>query len=91
WLLLGMAYYRLDQCGAAVEALQEAFRRAEGLTYWRPGKAFFFLAMAQWRCGRREEAAQTYQQGIGRVENAFHSRDYLNRTVQAEAAALLRI
>jgi serine/threonine protein kinase len=93
WVALGVAYYRTGQWDAAEGAFHEALRKREfprrvGRT---PALTAFFLAMAQWQCGRQEEARKAYQQAVRRMETSFLARDYLARTIQAEAAALLGI
>jgi serine/threonine protein kinase len=97
WMILGIAYYRTGQWAAAVNALQENLQRTPawpgGLTTrGRPAiEALLFLAMAQWQCGKHEEASKTYGIAIGIMEMDFSARDLEERAARAEAAALLGI
>jgi tetratricopeptide (TPR) repeat protein len=86
WKTLGVAYYRSGQSSAAADALQESLLRAEGERNWDPNEALLYMAMAQWRCGRREAAVKAYQQATRNLENQV-----IGRTLQVEAAALLGI
>ncbi len=91
WMVLGLAYYRADRWDAAVGSLQKALQSSEVKRSWDRTIALFFLAMAQWRCGRHEEAMKTYEQAVRRMEKSFLRRDVQDRATQAEAAALLGV
>jgi tetratricopeptide (TPR) repeat protein len=86
WKTLGVAYYRSGQWSAATDSLQESLLRAEGKRNWAPNEALLYVAMAQWRCGRREEAVKAYQRATQNLEDLV-----IDRTLQLEAAALLGI
>jgi hypothetical protein len=47
--------------------------------------------MAQWRCGRQENAREAYQQAAKRMEKSFRTQDSVDRAIKAEASALLGI
>ena len=82
-----MAHYRTGDWGAAIKALE----RAEGLA---PGKDLalnaFFLAMAHWQKGERDEARSWYDKAVSWTETNRKQDEELRR-FRAEAAALLRL
>ena len=87
WLALGVASYRAREWGAAVDALQEAHRHwKEG--DWTRAQITCHLTMAQWRCGKRAEALESYQETVRLMEKNFDARD---SALRAEAASLLGI
>ena len=66
-LAKGMVEYRMGNFDAAADWLEKALK----VKGWRPRRdevASFFLAMAQYQRGQREEARQTLRQAIGFVE-----------------------
>jgi tetratricopeptide (TPR) repeat protein len=94
WMVLGIAYYRMDLWSLAVNAFQEGFQRASIRQFrqlpWT--KSLFFLAVAQSRCGKHEEAMESYQEAIRLMaNNRLAGGDALNRAARAEAAAALGI
>jgi tetratricopeptide (TPR) repeat protein/tRNA A-37 threonylcarbamoyl transferase component Bud32 len=91
WIVLGVAYYRTGQWDAAVRAIQEAARREGGRGKLDPTITSCFLAMAQWQCGRQEEAMKAYQQAVLNMENSFYARDSWDRAIRTEAATLLGV
>ena len=93
-MVLGIAYYRMGLWGFAVDAFREAFRRASTRQFrklpWT--KSLFFLAVSQWRCGKHEEARESYLEAIYLMaNNRLAGGDALNRAARAEAAAVLGI
>ena len=60
WRMLGAARYRLGEFAAAVEALNRAMTLPPG----RDISAAFFLAMAQWKLGNREQAQSWREQAL---------------------------
>jgi serine/threonine protein kinase len=93
WMVLGIAYYRMERWNAATNALQEGFRRASGWSRKLPWTySLFFLAMAQARCGKAREAMESYQEAIRTLSNRLIAgRDPFTRALHAEASALLRL
>ena len=91
WNVLGIAYYRTGQWDAAASALQKASQESTHDRKFNRTVGAYFLAMAHWRLGRREEAMQEYLKAQRHVEDSFNPRDALDRAIHAEAAALLRI
>jgi tetratricopeptide (TPR) repeat protein len=97
WLILGIAYYRTGQWGAAVCALHESLQRRPvrsggPSTRGEFGtEALLFLAMAQWQAGKCEDAVVAYRKAIDIMERNFGARDVEACLVRAEAAALLGI
>jgi serine/threonine protein kinase/Flp pilus assembly protein TadD len=84
WNTLGVAHYRAGDYQAALAALQ----KAAGLRPRGDGSDFFFLAMAHWQLGKKEQAGQWYDRGVQELE-----QDGLRAATaagfRAEAAALL--
>ena len=72
--MLGIAYYRADQWQQAINAIQSA---EDALSAKQPTEKdyfAFFLAMAYWQTGDREQAQAWYRRGV-----AFMSRKVVNR------------
>jgi tetratricopeptide (TPR) repeat protein len=91
WMVLGVANYRAGQWDDAVMALQKGFHgKIRVKSRFDLAVGWSFLAMAQWRCGRREEAMEAYQQAV-RWMDSPRGRDVWDRAVRAEAATLLGI
>ena len=88
-MALGIAHYSAGQWSAAVTALQGFLQLKEGP--WTRTRALLFMAMAQWQCGKRAEAQETYQQAIRLMESRFDARDALNCALRAEAEQVLAI
>jgi serine/threonine protein kinase/tetratricopeptide (TPR) repeat protein/WD40 repeat protein len=85
WMALGMAHYRAGDWEAAAAALEKSAQLRKG------GNAFdwFFLAMARWRLGQKEEARKWYARAVGWMEKNQPDNEELGR-FRAEAAALLK-
>jgi tetratricopeptide (TPR) repeat protein len=85
---LGAAYYGAGDWNAAIKSLEKSMK-LQGPTSWD----WFFLAMAQYRLGRKEEALASYQRAMQWLEKNSQSlspneNQELSR-FQAEAAELL--
>jgi serine/threonine-protein kinase len=81
---LGIARYRAGNPAAAVAALTQAIdTRQRGSS-----QDFFFLAMARWQQGDREQARACYERAV-RQRQAQVPGDLALRRLHAEAAALL--
>jgi serine/threonine-protein kinase len=84
WNTLGVAYYRHGNWEWAVEALEKSMALSKG----GDSNDWFFLAMAAWQMGHREEARRWYQQAADWMEkHASKDADLLR--FRAEAAHLL--
>ncbi len=59
---LGITYYRLGRNEEAIETLQEAVDRLGGGV--PAAEELFFLAMAEWQRGSRDQARQLYNQAV---------------------------
>jgi tetratricopeptide (TPR) repeat protein len=84
WTCLGIAQFRAGQWQAAAEACEKALRLRPDCD----GFEWFFLAMAQWRLGQKEQARQSYASGV----NWAKQRPFVElelRACRREAAALL--
>jgi tetratricopeptide (TPR) repeat protein len=84
--LLGMAHYRAGEWGASREALL----KGEQLPPGRNG-GWFFLAMAEWRLGHREEARRWYDKAVQWTDQNGPQNDELLQAFRTEAAALLGV
>jgi serine/threonine protein kinase/Flp pilus assembly protein TadD len=84
WRTLGVAHYRAGDWQAAVTALN----RATGLRSGGDSAEWFFLAMAHWQLGEKQQARAWYDRAIQWM-NANQPRDETLRRCRAEAAALL--
>jgi tetratricopeptide (TPR) repeat protein len=84
WNTLGVAYYRVGDYKAATLTLEKSMKfRSGGDSY-----DWFFLAMAHWKLGNREEARGWLTRGIRWLEKHKTHEEDLDR-FQAEAQALL--
>jgi tetratricopeptide (TPR) repeat protein len=87
---LGVVYYRLGEHAKAIETLQKAIRTDKtGGSPWD----FFFLAMAQWQLGQKEEARKWYHQAVEWMEQRKPQGEALEDLgpFRAEAQELLGI
>jgi tetratricopeptide (TPR) repeat protein/tRNA A-37 threonylcarbamoyl transferase component Bud32 len=84
WRTLGVARYRAGDWKGAAESLQEALKL-------RPidAPARFFLAMARWQAGQKEQARRDYEQAVKWADRNEPKNDDLRR-FRAEAAELLK-
>jgi tetratricopeptide (TPR) repeat protein len=91
WNTLGVANYRTGNWQAAVEAHQMAREFRKG----GDSSDFFFLAMAHWQLGKKEEAHRWYDRAVEWMEKngGRLSRDDAEemRDFRTEAAALIGI
>ncbi len=86
WTTLGIAHYRIGRWQESVEALQKASElRAGG-----DGFDWFFLAMARWELGDKEEARALYDRAAQWMEKIQPQNDELRRFRQ-EAEVLFGI
>jgi serine/threonine protein kinase/Tfp pilus assembly protein PilF len=85
WRVLGMAHYRAEEWKEAVTALEKAEKL---LGKDADSREWFFLAMAHWQLGRKEEARKWYDRAVQDpgIKNA-QAED--RRRFRSEAAALL--
>jgi len=60
WNTLGTAYYYASECKPAIEALKKSMDLSKG------GSSFdsFFLAMAHWQLGEKDQARHWYEQAV---------------------------
>jgi uncharacterized protein HemY len=76
---MGMGYYRAGEWTQAIDALAKGNQESE---------TWFFMAMACWQSGDRNQARQCYDKAVRHMETNAPG-DVNNRILQAEAAALL--
>jgi tetratricopeptide (TPR) repeat protein len=85
WNTLGTALYRVGDWQSALVALEKSIEIQKG-----NGWDWFFLAMAHWQLGHKDEARQAYDRAV-RWMNANQPRNDELRRFGAEAAKLLGI
>jgi serine/threonine protein kinase len=85
WNTLGIAHYRAGDCKEAVAALETSMKLQNG------GNSFdwFFLAMARWQLGDKEQARRWYDKAVCWMDQ-HRPKDEELRRFRDEAAALLR-
>ncbi len=88
--ILGIVYYRLGQYEQAIQTLQKAID-----LHWdkESARESFFMAMAQWQLGNKEQARNLYYEGVEQKARA-NLDDYFTKLLlpyQYEAAKLLGI
>ncbi|MEX2553622.1 MAG: protein kinase, partial [Actinomycetota bacterium] len=86
WHVLGIAQYRAGKWQAAVEALAKAMELGQG----GDSSEWFFLAMAQWQLGQKDEARKRYDQAVAWMDKNRPGDQDLRR-FRAEAAELLGV
>ena len=87
WNTLGVAHYRAENWQEAIAALNKAEQLAQGKhSAWN----VFFLAMAHWRLGEKEQAHKEYGQAAAWMEKNEPRNEELRR-FRAEAAELLGV
>jgi serine/threonine protein kinase/Tfp pilus assembly protein PilF len=86
WNTFGVAKFRADKWQDAIKALEKAMELREG------GDAFdwFFLAMAHWQLGHKEEARKWYDKAVEWMDKNQPKNEELLR-FRAEAVELLGI
>jgi tetratricopeptide (TPR) repeat protein len=86
WTTLGVAHFRADDWKASVAALERSMtlRRGGDCIDW------FFLAMAHWHLGDKEQAGKWYHQAVARLDKNAPRNEELRR-FRAEAAALIKV
>jgi serine/threonine protein kinase/tetratricopeptide (TPR) repeat protein len=88
WNTLGVAQYRAGNWEDAVAALEKSMQLSNG----GDSSDWFFLAMAHWHLGEKEQARKRYEQGIQGMEK--ETDDELRRELRyfcAEATELLGV
>jgi tetratricopeptide (TPR) repeat protein len=88
WLALGVARCRADQFQEAIADLQKPKHL---LTPQENAADWFFLAMAYWQVGNKEQARKLYNQASERLKKKQLEDVEELRRFRAEAAALLQI
>ena len=83
---LGIVHYRVGDWQAAIAALDKSMELREG----GDSNDYFFLAMAHWQLGHKEDARQWYARAVEWMEKKNPSNEELLR-FRAEAAKLLGI
>jgi tetratricopeptide (TPR) repeat protein len=84
WNTLGVAQYRAGNWPAVIEALGKSNELRRG----GDASDFFFLAMAHWQLGHKEEAGKWYDQAVVWMETNNPNNEELCR-FRAEATELL--
>jgi hypothetical protein len=86
WQVLGAAQYRAGDMKAAVAALEKSRPFSGG----GDGSDFFFLAMACWKQGEKDQARRWFDQAVQWTEKS-RPHDPELRRFRAEAAELLNV
>ena len=87
WNTLGVAEYREGNWKDAISSLQKYRElRTNDAEWGNP----FFLAMAHWRLGNKDEAQSWYDKGVGWMDKHGSTSDTLIR-FRSEAAELLGV
>jgi hypothetical protein len=87
---LGVAHYRAGDWNAAIVALEKSVQLDGGSAHsWNA----FFLAMAHWQIGKKEQAHTWYDQGVQWMQKADLANWQLEelRRFRAEAEQVLGI
>jgi tetratricopeptide (TPR) repeat protein len=87
WNTLGIAHYRAGAWKAAIDALKKSDELLKGDLF---SFNAFFLAMAHWQLGAKDEARKSYEQAVQWMEKNKPEDEELHR-FRAEAAELLGI
>jgi tetratricopeptide (TPR) repeat protein len=87
WNTLGVAHYCAGDWHAAIDALAKSEELAPGRSF---GFNAFFLAMAHWQLGEKDEARNWYDQAVQWMEKNKQQYDELKR-FREEAAELLGV
>jgi serine/threonine protein kinase/WD40 repeat protein/Flp pilus assembly protein TadD len=85
WNTLGVAQYRAGDWRGAIKTLEQAIA-----LHGRTSHDEFFLAMARWQLGERDEALRLYDRAIEWMQKNRPNDEELRR-FRAEAAAMLGI
>jgi len=86
WNTLGVAHYRTGDWKATLAALEKAMQLSNG----GDGTDWFFLAMAHWQLGGKDEARTWYDKAVQWMDRN-NPKDPELRCFRAEAAELLGI
>ena len=87
WNTLGIAYYRAGNWKDAVTALEKSSKLSDG---GHDSFDWFFLAMAHWQLGHKDEARKWYDQAVAWMDKNNPQDEELKR-FQSEAAELLAV
>jgi tetratricopeptide (TPR) repeat protein len=86
WNTLGTAYYRVGDWNNAIETLSKSLELRKG----GDGTDWFFLAMAHWQLGDRDQGRKWYDKAVEWMEKKKPRDEELGQ-FRAEAAELLGI
>src|SRR5262249_37049371 len=90
WNTLGVAHYRAGNLEEAIAALRKSLDFASGADRAYVCEDWFFLAMANWKLNRKNEARELYDRGVEWIVTKAPKDEKLLR-FRAEAAALMGI
>jgi uncharacterized protein HemY len=86
WNTLGVAHYRAGDWKAALDALTNSMELRKG----GDSSDWFFLAMAHWQLGHKEEACKWHEKAAQWMDKHQPKNEELRR-FRAEAETLLKI
>ena len=87
WNTLGAAHYRAGNRKEAIAALHKSMELRKG----GDSHDWFFLAMAHWQLGQKDDARKWYDQAVAGMEKQRASQQEELKRFRAEAAQLLGI
>jgi serine/threonine protein kinase/Tfp pilus assembly protein PilF len=92
WNTLGLARYRVGDWKGTIQALHKSMEIPRGQSLRKGGDSrdWFFLAMAHWQLGEKDQARTWYEQAIRWMDKNHPDEEEFVR-FHAEAAALLGI
>jgi eukaryotic-like serine/threonine-protein kinase len=90
WNTLGVAHYQAGNLDEAIAALQTSLKIANGGDDRYVCEDWLFLAMANWKLDRKDEARKWYDRAVSWIDKKKPKEEEIRR-FRAEAAALLGI
>src|SRR5262249_53002423 len=85
WNTLGAAYHRVGNWGQAVAALEKSLKFQGDNSF-----DLFFLAMARWQLGEKEQARKSFDQAVQWMDKYAPQNEELRR-FRSEAEELLGV
>jgi tetratricopeptide (TPR) repeat protein len=89
WNTLGVAQYRAGNLGEAQAALQKSLDLDDGQGSHYVYEDWFFLAMVNWKLGKKDEARQWYNRAVQWMQKSDPKNEQLRR-FRAEVEELMR-
>jgi tetratricopeptide (TPR) repeat protein len=90
WSTLGVAHYQAGNLKEAIAALRKSLDTVDGVERAYVCENWIFLAMANWKLGRKGEARQWYDRAADWIVKKQPREEEIRR-FRAEAAVMMRI